>query len=96
MPLWKLTPIDLRDANWEASTHRGVVIVRARDEEDARAAAAKAFDAKTRFRPAKGARFPPWKRASLVRAERISDARYDSEGPTEILEPSFPEERRTR
>jgi hypothetical protein len=36
MPLWKLRPLDLSDPNWEASSHRGVVIVRAPDEETAR------------------------------------------------------------
>lgn len=37
MALWKLQPLDLSDSNWEASSHRGVVIVRAPDEETARA-----------------------------------------------------------
>ena len=36
MPLWKLQPLDLSDPNWEASSHRGVVVVRAPDEETAR------------------------------------------------------------
>jgi hypothetical protein len=87
MPLWKLVPLDLRDPSWEASSHRGLVIVRARDEADARAVAAKAFDLKTRFAPAKGHAFPPWTRASLVKAERIEDRRYAAEGPSELLEP---------
>jgi hypothetical protein len=89
MALWKLTPLDLEDPNWQASSHRGVAVVRARDEADARAAAAKAFDIAMRFRPGTGLRVPPWKRAELVRAERIEDPRYEAVGPTEILEPSF-------
>jgi hypothetical protein len=89
MPIWKLTPCDLHDPNWEASSHQGIAIVRARDEADARATAAKAFDAKTRFSPRKGQRFPPWKRAGLVKVERIEDPRYEAEGPASVLEPSI-------
>ena len=51
MPVWKLTPIDLDDPNWEASSHRSAAVVRAPDEDAARAAAAKAFDVATRFPP---------------------------------------------
>jgi hypothetical protein len=87
MALWRLVPLDLRDPSWEASSHRDFAIVRARDEADARAVAAKAFDVKTRFSPAKGHAFPPWTWASLVRAEPIEDRRYASEGPSELLEP---------
>ena len=29
MPIWKLTPIDLDDPNWEASSHRRLIVVRA-------------------------------------------------------------------
>ena len=89
MPLWKLTPLDLLDPSWEASSHQGVTIVRARDEEDARATAAKAFDVKTRFSPGKGQQFPPWSRAALVKVERIEDTRYDGAGPAAVLEPVF-------
>ncbi len=89
MPIWKLTPLDLGDPNWQASSHRGIAVVRARDEVDARATAAKAFDVKTRFSPRKGQWLPPWKRAALVRVERIDDQRYEAEGPATVLEPSF-------
>ena len=89
MPIWKLTPLDSRDPSWEASSHRGIAIVRALDEAHARATAAQAFDAKTRFGPGKGSRFPPWKRAALVKVERLEDERYDAEGPATVLEPSF-------
>ena len=79
MTLWKLTPIDLLDPNWEASAHRGPAIVRAPDEAAARAAAAKAFDIATRFPPGTAVRVPPWTRASLVNAEEIDDRRYDAD-----------------
>jgi len=89
MAIWKLTPIDLLDMNWEASSHRATAIVRAPDEAAARAAAAAAFDVPTRFPPGAGMRFPPWTRATLVKAERISDSRYDPEGPVQVLDPAF-------
>jgi hypothetical protein len=89
MPLWKLVPLDLSDPNWEASSHRGPLIVRAPDGQAARDEAQRVFGVKTRFRPGAGVRTPPWERASLVAAERIRDERYQEEGPTEVLEPSF-------
>ncbi len=89
MSLWKLSPIDVLDPNWEASSHRGMAIVRAPDEAAARDAAAKAFDVATRFPPGAGVRVPPWGRATLVRAERITDPRYDPEGPVAVLDPTF-------
>ena len=89
MLVWKLMPTDLSDPNWEASSHRGVALVRAPDETAARDAAAKAFDVPTRFPPRGGAKFPPWRSAALVEAKRVDDPRYDSEGPTEVLDPGF-------
>ena len=89
MAIWRLTPIDLLDANWEASSHRGTAIVRAPDEPAARAAAAEAFDVATRFPPGAGVRVPPWTRATLVKAEAITDRRYDPDGPVQVLDPAF-------
>ncbi len=89
MPIWKLTPFDLNDPSWEASSHKGMAIIRARDEADARDTAAKAFDAKTRFSPAKDHTYPPWHRPTLVKVEFIKDKRYDPVGPAAVLEPSF-------
>ena len=89
MAVWMLTPVDLDDPNWEASSHRGPAIVRAPDEQKARETAERAFDVKTGFRPGQGVRVPPWSRAALVRAERVNDSRFADEGPTELLEPTF-------
>ena len=89
MPIWKLSPVDPLDPNWEASSHRGDVIIRAADEAAARAAAAEAFDVATRFPPGAGLRVPPWTRADLVKAERITDPRYDPQGPVQVLDPAF-------
>jgi hypothetical protein len=88
MTVWQLTPIDLLDPNWEASSHRGRVLVRARSEAAARALAAKSFTVATRFPPGHGVKAPPWTRSSLVKAERIKDARYPASGPDEVLDPA--------
>jgi len=88
MPLWELSPVDLLDAAWEASSYRGKVIVRARDEAAAREAAARAFAVKTRFKPGVGITAPPWKRPALVKAAISKGDRYAAEGPTEILYPA--------
>jgi hypothetical protein len=66
-----------------------MTIVRAPDEDSAREEAQKAFGVKTGFTLGGGIKAPPWKRASLVKAERIKDDRYEPEGPTEVLEPTF-------
>lgn len=89
MRVWKLTPVDLSDPNWEASSHRGPAVVRAASEAAARAAAAASFDVPTHFPPRGGAKFPPWLSPSLVRAEEIEDPRYEAKGPTEVLDPAF-------
>lgn len=91
MPIWRLTPIDPEDPNWEASSHRGLVVVRAPNEASAREVAEKAFGVSTRFPPGKGMRVPPWMRSELVRAEIIDSPIYPAEGPTEVLEPFFKE-----
>jgi hypothetical protein len=91
MPIWKLTPIDLDDPNWESSSHRGLVVVRAPNEGSAREVAERAFGVPTRFPPGKGMRVPPWMRSELVRAEIIDSPIYPAEGPTEVLEPFFKE-----
>jgi hypothetical protein len=89
MPLFKLSPVDLTDPNWEASSHRAAAIVRARDENAARGIAAEAFDVRTGFRPGHGLRVPPWRRHELVHVEKIKDARWEVDGPDEVLYPSF-------
>lgn len=87
MPVWRLTPINPSDQDWAVSSHCGPVVVRAPNEQSARAVAARAFDLKSDFRPGQAVRFPPWTRAALVRAEHVHDPRFEEEGPTTLLEP---------
>jgi hypothetical protein len=89
MLIWKLTPFATDDPFWLASSHRAPVIVRAPDEESARSAAQHQFGVAARF-PA-GTRIvgAPWMRPNLARAEVVEDSRYATDGPLEVLEPSF-------
>jgi hypothetical protein len=73
----------------EASSHQGVVIVRAPDEERARDEAQRCIGCMTQFKPGAGVKTPPWKRASLVSAERVRDERYEDRGATGVLERAF-------
>ena len=91
MTIWRLSPVDLSDPNWEASSHRGAVIVRAPDEKSAREVAQSAFGVQTRFRR-HSRPIAPWTRAELVLADHIEDQRYDPDGPSGVLVPSFDED----
>ena len=89
MPIWRLSSIDLADPSWQASSHHGPAMVRARDEDEARDIAQAAFGVKTGFPPGVGIIAPPWRRPDLVGAEICHDSPHDSDGASEILEPSF-------
>jgi hypothetical protein len=88
MPVHRLVPIDPKDPDWRASTHRDVAVVRAGSEEQARSPVAEAFDA-TPAKPWPGAKVatPLRRRSRGVRAGVIRDQLYRSEGPAGILEP---------
>jgi hypothetical protein len=96
MALWRLSPRHLSDPNWEASSHRAVAIVRAPDHKTARAVAEAAFGVKTRFKAGAGILVPPWNRPDLVDVERITDERFEGDGPSAVLSPSFERELRAR
>lgn len=89
MFIWKLTPVDSDDPSWQASSHRGPVVVRAPDEQSAREEAQDAFGVPTRFPPGTGFGLAPWKRPALARAEILEQSRHDADGPVGVLEPSF-------
>ncbi len=89
MPIWQLDPIDTEDPNWEASTYRGRVIVRAPDEGAARDIAQRAF-AKAATRPlGEEVRVAPWRDALGVSAKLIRGEQFDEHGPDTILFPEW-------
>ena len=69
MAIWQLSPVDLDDPNWQASSHRGSAIVRAPDERTAREVARQAFGVATRLKHHPRL-VPPWTRDELVYACR--------------------------
>ncbi len=47
-------------------SHRGMAIVRAPSEQEARDEAQRAFGVKVHFKPSEGGKAPPWLRPALV------------------------------
>ena len=80
--VYRLTPVYLTDLDWQASTHRGEVIVRAASEAEARELATLAFG------PARGVARSPWKYAYAVEVRVLDDEHYPAEGPPGVLEPA--------
>lgn len=91
MAIWHLSPVNLDDPSWQASSHRGAAVIRAENENEAREIAQEAFGVKTGFRPQRHIIAPPWKSTELVHAVHVSDPRFEEEGPAELLSPSFKE-----
>lgn len=88
MTVWKLTPIDLNHRDWEASTHRKEVIVRAESEKNARQLATHAFFIATKkVTPGEKVRTNPWSQPTLVSATEVDDSNYPKTEQEEILDP---------
>jgi len=90
MQIWKLTPLDLADPSWEASTHKADVVVRAPSEQAARGAAKLALRTMV-ARPPIGAEIPvcPWTYEAKVSAEVLTESDWPADGEVEILDPPY-------
>lgn len=89
MPLWKLTPLNADDPNWEASVFRDSVIVRADDSRIARLLAARAFGIATKHRAGEAVKIVPWDYRGLVRCEEVPATEdYTEEGEPGIVHPA--------
>ncbi|MFQ5683585.1 MAG: hypothetical protein ACE5HC_09965 [Candidatus Binatia bacterium] len=88
MPIWQLTPIDKASDHWQASTHKGEVIVRAASEGEARAKATAEFIIATRKVPGRETLFSPWKQPNLVSCQRLEHSKYEEKGPVAVLDPN--------
>jgi hypothetical protein len=91
MPIWKLTPTSLIHPNWQTSSHRGPVTVRAPTEFAARDAAASAFLIAARVEYPMRKRKSPWQSFDLVQADRVVDSDEVEDGPVEVLHPPVPD-----
>ncbi len=87
MAIWKLEPTDISSRDWEASTYRGEIIVRAESETKARQIAAIAFGIATKKNLGEDIAFNPWNQSSLVSAVTIQDSNYKNDGKEEIVGP---------
>jgi hypothetical protein len=89
MPVYRLIPVDPSDPVWQASSHRGGVLVRAGSEGRARELALLAF-ANAVGRDAEGDQralpSPPWRDAGKVHVE-VAIATHPADGPEGVLEP---------
>jgi hypothetical protein len=88
MPIWKLTPTNLRDTAWQASTYKGEVLVRAADERKARQLAAATLRTMVLVRLVQHTAWTtPWGQPHLVRCSREYQSIYPEAGPAEVLWP---------
>ena len=84
--IWRLVPIDLKSQNWEASTFKGELIVRACDESEARQIASLKFFIETERRLGQNVSVNPWRDPTTVSCTRTSDSEHIAEGPSAILQ----------
>ena len=85
--VYRLTPADPSDPEWRASAHRGAVVIRAGDEDEARDLAAAAFTRTVRRHEGDVRLGSLWRQPYAVRVEALEDPRYPAEGPEGVLEP---------
>jgi hypothetical protein len=76
MQIFRLSPASIDAPEWNASTYKGTVLVRAETEDDARQLACDRYWIATRT-----ARLaPPWARADLVQAQVLAQPRHSRDG----------------
>ena len=80
-PIFSLTSLDLDNANWEISSHRGPAIVRVGNEREAREVAARAFDVKTGLQAREKCAHSALDATNAGEVERFNDPRFNGEGP---------------
>ncbi len=88
--IWKLVPVDPSQPHWETSMYRGVVVIRADSERQARDIAAMALEKTVAVVPGHGTVYMPWRHADLVACHETKDLQYPLEGDDKILVPEVP------
>ena len=87
MSIWRLEPIDTTDNNWRASAHVGPVLIRAADEQRARAIATGAFFVAAEHVAGLEVPVNPWEYNVVVSCLPANETTFAEEGPDEILDP---------
>lgn len=93
MPIWKLEPVDLNSEHWATSTHRGAAIVRAANEQRARAVATSAFIIEAPVLASRKTLYTPWAQPELVRCSCHEGSDFAESGPEAVLVPPHHEPR---
>ena len=90
MKIWKLTPINLDFAGWCCSNYKGVAIVRAKNEEEARDIAKwKFWSLAEKISSAQETPSSPWDNPAVVECTELLNSNYPKDGPAELLEPEI-------
>jgi len=87
MPIWKLTPLPKEPSDWDLSTYRGEVLIRATEESMAREIATCAFAIAAQVKEDRSTRSNPWTNSGLVSCDVVSGSGLATEGPSEVLSP---------
>ena len=87
MAIWKLTPFPTHSSDWDLSTYRGEVIVRAKDEWEARQVVTLKFTVAANRELGQRTPRNPWENAALVSCETIQDPMCQDIGPATVLSP---------
>lgn len=88
MAIWKLSPLNTGAPDWKASTYRGDVIVRAKNEKEARLCAMQRFTIATKKNLAEKTPTCPWTQSELVSCEELMESKYPAIGESTVLEPT--------
>lgn len=89
MAIWKLLPTKKESPDWDQSTYRGVVIVRAENEQEARLCAMQRFTtAVEKLRRVQETRTCPWTQSELVTCEQVVGSNHPPDGASIVLEPT--------
>ncbi|WP_133406535.1 hypothetical protein [Parashewanella tropica] len=85
MKLWTLEVLNPNSADWEASTHKGAIIVRAETEKAARYQASLKYFIATERVTGEQVKANPWNQSNLVSCNEYSGNRYEIEGSAGVL-----------
>lgn len=85
MDIWKLTVLDNDSHDWDLSTYKGDLIVRAETEHKARMQATKELGIAAKAKPGHPTRNNPWSQKNVVGCERYSGFEFPKEGDPSVL-----------
>lgn len=85
MKIWKLTVLDEDTKDWDLSTYKGDLIVRAETEHKARMQATNEFGIAAQAKPGQPTRINPWSQKDVVGCDQYSGSEFSREGEPSVL-----------